>query len=89
MNRVRGVVESMEQRDRALLVSHAGFLRFVMGYLTWGEEFSPRMLPRLWVFELHNAGVSEFRHGASRAGYEHSEGWSIVTWMQRDHLDGA
>jgi broad specificity phosphatase PhoE len=89
MNRVRGVVESFEQRDRALLVSHAGFLRFVMGYLTWGEEFSPRTLPRLWIFELHNAGLSEFRHGASRAGYEHSEGWSIVTWMQRDHLDGA
>jgi broad specificity phosphatase PhoE len=89
MERVRGVVESFEQRDRALLVSHAGFLRFVMGYLTWGEEFSPRTLPRLWVFELHNAGVSELRHVASRAGYERSEGWSIVTWMKRDHLDGA
>jgi len=89
MRRVRGVVESFAQRDRALLVSHAGFLRFVMGYLTWGEEFSPRTLPRLWVFELHNAGVSELRHVASRPGYERSEGWSIVTWMQRDHLDGA
>jgi broad specificity phosphatase PhoE len=89
MERVRGVVQSFEQRDRALVVSHAGFLRFVMGYLTWGEEFSPRTLPRLWVFELHNAGLSELRHVASRAGYERSEGWSIVTWMQRDHLDGA
>jgi broad specificity phosphatase PhoE len=89
MERVRGVVDSFQRRDRALIVSHAGFLRFVMGYLTWGEEFSPRALPRLWVFELHNAGVSELRHVASRAGYERSEGWSIVTWMQRDHLDGA
>jgi hypothetical protein len=33
--------------------------------------------------------VSELRHVSSRAGYERSEGWSIVTWMQRDHLDGA
>jgi broad specificity phosphatase PhoE len=89
MERVRGVVASFERRDRALIVSHAGFLRFVMGYLTWGEEFSPRTLPRLWVFELHNAGLSELRHVASRAGYERSEGWSIVTWMQRDHVDGA
>jgi broad specificity phosphatase PhoE len=89
MERVRGAVKSFEQRDRALIVSHAGFLRFVMGYLTWGEEFSPRTLPRLWVFELHNAGLSELRHVAARAGYERSEGWSIVTWMQRDHLDGA
>jgi broad specificity phosphatase PhoE len=89
MERVRGVVKSFEERDRALLVSHAGFMRFVMGYLTWGEEFSPRTLPRLWVFELHNAGLSELRHVASRAGYERSEGWSIVTWMQRDHLDEA
>jgi 2,3-bisphosphoglycerate-dependent phosphoglycerate mutase len=89
MERVRGVVESFARRDRTLLVSHAGFLRFVMGYLTWGEEFSPRTLPRLWVFELHNAGLSELRHVASRAGYERSEGWSIVTWMQRDHLDGT
>jgi broad specificity phosphatase PhoE len=88
MERVRGVVESFERRDCAVVVSHAGFLRFVMGYLTWGEEFSPRTLPRLWVFEVHNAGVSELRHVASRAGYERSEGWSIVTWMQRDHLDG-
>src|SRR5215211_5379419 len=89
MDRVRGVAESLERRDRALIVSHAGFLRFVMGYLTWGEEFSPRTLPRLWVFEMHNAGVSELRHVAPRAGYQRSEGWSIVTWMQRDHLDGA
>jgi broad specificity phosphatase PhoE len=89
MERVRGVVESFEERDHALLVSHAGFLRFVMGYLTWGEEFSPSTLPRLWIFEVHNAGVSELRHVASRAGYERSEGWSIVTWMQRDHLDEA
>jgi broad specificity phosphatase PhoE len=89
MERVRGVVKSFEERDRALVVSHAGFLRFVMGYLTWGEEFSPRTLPRLWVFELHNAGLSELRHVASRAGYERSEGWSIVTWMQRDHLEEA
>jgi broad specificity phosphatase PhoE len=89
MERVRGAVDSFERRDRALIVSHAGFLRFVMGYLTWGEEFSPRTLPRLWVFELHNAGVSELRHVPSRAGYERSEGWSIVTWMQRDHVDGA
>jgi broad specificity phosphatase PhoE len=89
MERVRGVVKSFEDRDRALLVSHAGFMRFVMGYLTWGEEFSPRTLPRLWVFELHNAGLSELRHVASRAGYERSEGWSIVTWMQRDHLEEA
>jgi broad specificity phosphatase PhoE len=89
MRRVRGVVDSFAGWDRAVVVSHAGFLRFVMGYLTWGEEFSPRTLPRLWVFELHNAGVSELRHVASRAGYERSEGWSIVTWMQRDHLDGT
>jgi probable phosphoglycerate mutase len=88
MDRVRGVVENLERRDRALLVSHAGFLRFVMGYLTWAEEFGPRTLPRLWVFELHNAGLSELRHVPSRAGYERSAGWSIVTWMQRDHLDG-
>jgi broad specificity phosphatase PhoE len=89
MDRVRDVVESFEQRDCAVVVSHAGFLRFVMGYLTWGEEFSPRTLPRLWVFEVHNAGVSELRHVSARAGYERSEGWSIVTWMQRDHLDGT
>jgi broad specificity phosphatase PhoE len=89
MERVRGVVDSLDRRDCAVLVSHAGFLRFVMGYLTWGEEFSPRTLPRLWVFEVHNAGVSELRHASERAGYERSHGWSIVTWMQRDHLDEA
>jgi broad specificity phosphatase PhoE len=89
MERVRSVVESFERRDCALVVSHAGFLRFLMGYMTWGEEFSPRTLPRLWVFEVHNAGVSELRYVAARAGYERSEGWSIVTWMQRDHLDGT
>jgi len=89
MERVRSVVDSFERRDCALVVSHAGFLRFLMGYMTWGEEFSPRTLPRLWVFEVHNAGVSELRYVAARAGYERSEGWSIVTWMQRDHLDGT
>jgi len=86
MERVRAVVDTLAQRDRVLLVSHAGFLRFVMGYLTWGDEFSPNTLPRLWVFEVHNAGLSELRYVGERAGYERSEGWSIVTWMQRDHL---
>jgi broad specificity phosphatase PhoE len=87
MERVRGVVASFDERECALVVSHAGFLRFLIGYLAWGEEFNPRTLPRLWVFEVHNAGLSELRHVSARPGYELSEGWSIVTWMQRDHLD--
>jgi len=89
MGRVRGVVESFDDHECALVVSHAGFLRFLIGYITWGEQFSPRTLPRLWVFEVHNAGVSELRHASERAGYETSAGWSIVTWMQHDHLDGT
>jgi broad specificity phosphatase PhoE len=88
MSRVRAVVDSLEERAGSLLVSHAGFLRFVMGYLTWSEGFSPRTLPRLWVFEVHNAGLSELRHVRERPGYAASEGWSIVTWMRRDHLEG-
>jgi len=87
--RVRAVVERFEDVDCSLFVSHAGFLRFVMGYLTWGDGFSPRTLPRLWVFEVHNAGVSELRHVSERPGYVASAGWSIVTWMQRDHLPDA
>ena len=86
MERVRGAVERFEAADGSLFVSHAGFMRFIMGYLTWGEDFSPATLPRLWVFEVHNAGLSELRYDAQRAGYELSEGWSIVTWMQHDHL---
>ncbi len=86
MHRVSNVVASFEHRSCALVVSHAGFLRFLMGYVTWGEDFSPLTLPRLWVFEVHNAGVSELRYVSERPGYEASEGWSIVTWMQHDHL---
>jgi len=87
MRRVRGVVASFAERQCALVVSHAGFLRFLAGYLVWGEQFNPRTLPRLWVFEIHNTGLSELRHVPTRPGYELSEGWSIVTWMQRTHLD--
>lgn len=87
MRRVRGVVATFEERECALVVSHAGFLRFIIGYLTWGDAFSPRTLPRLWVFEVHNAGLSELRHVRERPGYERSEGWSIATWMQRDYLE--
>jgi glucosyl-3-phosphoglycerate phosphatase len=89
MARVRGAVDSFEERGCALVVSHAGFLRFLMGYLTWGYDFSPLTLPRLWVFEVHNAGVSELRYVQERPGYAASSGWSIVTWMQRDHLGEA
>jgi broad specificity phosphatase PhoE len=87
MRRVRGVVASFDERECALVVSHAGFMRFLIGYLTWGDEFSPRTLPRLWVFEVHNAGLSKLRYVPARPGYEGSEGWSIVTWMQCDHLE--
>jgi probable phosphoglycerate mutase len=89
MERVRAVVAHFEELECTLFVSHAGFLRFVMGYLTWGTEFSPKTLPRLWVFEVHNAGLSELRHVSERPGYVASAGWSIVTWMQRDHLPDA
>jgi broad specificity phosphatase PhoE len=89
MQRVRGAVERFEASDATLFVSHAGFMRFIMGYVTWGEEFSPATLPRLWVFEVHNAGLSELRHVGERPGYERSEGWSIVTWMQYDYLTRA
>jgi probable phosphoglycerate mutase len=87
MRRVRSVVTSFDERECALVVSHAGFLRFVIGYLAWGAGFSPETLARLWVFEVHNAGLSELRHVRERPGYEASKGWSIVTWMQHDHLD--
>jgi broad specificity phosphatase PhoE len=86
MERVRGAIDRFEAGDATLFVSHAGFMRFIMGYITWGEDFSPATLPRLWVFEVHNAGLSELRYDAARAGYERSEGWSIVTWMHYDHL---
>lgn len=87
MKRVRGVVTRFEDSDRALFVSHAGFMRFLMGYLIWDEDFSPRTLPRLWVFEMHNAGLSQLRYVEERPGYETSRGWSIVTLMQQDFLE--
>lgn len=87
MKRVRGVVTRFEESDNTLFVSHAGFMRFVIGYLTWDEDFSPRTLPRLWVFEMHNAGLSQLRYVEERPGYEVSRGWSIVTLMQQDFLE--
>lgn len=84
--RVRGFVDALAEMPGTLVISHAGFIRFAMGYMVTRGEFQPARLESLWVYEVANAGVSRFRYAPERPGYRKSTGWSVVTWNFVGHI---
>lgn len=88
MGRVTRVQERLEaRRDRALCVSHWGFLHFFLGSALFREDFGPGHLVPLYRISHANTGITIFER---REHYLIDgipfDGWALRTWNDQGHL---
>ena len=79
----------MEERageQRILLVTHYGFLHFLLGQILFRDEFSPEHLIPLWFAGHANTGISVFDRRTRRMDGMDFSGWGLTTWNDQGHL---
>jgi broad specificity phosphatase PhoE len=84
--RVRGRMERRAGDERILLVTHYGWLHFLLGLTLFGGDFGPEQLPGLWLAAHANTGISVFEHRARRMDGMDFSGWGVTTWNDQAHL---
>lgn len=84
VRRLKAELESGEDGERPLLVTHGIFTRFFLLDSVLGERFEALMAAGLWNLGSHNCGLSVFAHGESRDPLgQPIPGWTCLTWMER------
>jgi len=84
VRRLKAELESGEDGDLPLLVTHGIFTRFFLLDSVLGERFEAPMAAGLWNLGSHNCGLSVFAHGESRDPLgQPIPGWTCLTWMER------
>jgi broad specificity phosphatase PhoE len=84
VRRLKAELESGEDGDLPLLVTHGIFTRFFLLDSVLGEHFEAPMAAGLWNLGSHNCGLSVFAHGESRDPLgQPIPGWTCLTWMER------
>jgi broad specificity phosphatase PhoE len=89
LTRVRRVQQRMEERageQRIVLVTHYGFLHFLLGRVLFHDAFGPEHLVPLWYAGHANTGISVFEHRARRMDGMDFSGWGLLTWNDQAHL---
>lgn len=84
--RVRERLEARAGDERLLLVTHYGWLHFLLGHTLFGEQFGPEHLPGLWLAGHANTGISIFERRARRMDGMDFSGWGLTTWNDQAHL---
>lgn len=84
VRRLKAELESGEDGELPLLVTHGIFTRFFLLDSVLGERFEAPMAAGLWNLGSHNCGLSVFAHGESRDPLgQPIPGWTCLTWMER------
>jgi broad specificity phosphatase PhoE len=84
VRRLKAELESQPSGERTLIVTHGIFARFFFFDSLLGDEFGPRMAPRLWNLRSHNCGLSVFERGERWHPTDvETPGWTCITWMAR------
>lgn len=84
VRRLKAELESGQDGDLPLLVTHGIFTRFFLLDSVLGERFEAPMAAGLWNLGSHNCGLSVFAHGESRDPLgQPIPGWTCLTWMER------
>lgn len=84
VRRLKAELESGEDGELPLLVTHGIFTRFFLLDSVLGDRFEAPMAAGLWNLGSHNCGLSVFSHGESRDPLgELIPGWTCLTWMER------
>jgi broad specificity phosphatase PhoE len=89
LGRVVRVRERMEARagdEQLLLVTHYGWLHFLLGHTLFGDRFGPEQLPGLWLAGHANTGISIFERRPRRMDGMDFSGWGLTTWNDQAHL---
>ncbi len=66
---------------RICVVTHGGFLRIIIGVMTFGSEFTKKNFTHfLKHFYASNTGVTYTRN------IDEATGWQLITWNDQSHL---
>src|SRR4051812_31631371 len=81
VKRLKAELESQPSDERALIVTHGIFSRFFFLDSLLGDEFGPRMAPRLWTLRTRNCGLSVFERGERWPPTDvEPPGGTCITW---------
>jgi broad specificity phosphatase PhoE len=73
--------------QRLLVVSHYGFLHFLLGHTMFGDDFGPEHIRGIYSLGHANTGISIFtRHEKRVLDGIPFPGWALTTWNDRAHL---
>ena len=86
VERVRARMEARAGDERILLVSHYGWLHFLLGLTLFGDDFAPEHLLGLWLAAHANTGISVFTRRSRRMDGMDFSGWGLTTWNDQAHL---
>jgi ribonuclease H / adenosylcobalamin/alpha-ribazole phosphatase len=82
VKRLKEELEAQPSGERTLLVTHGIFSRFFLLDSLLGEEFTPRLVPRLWNLRTRNCGLSVFECGERwHSADADTPDWTCITWM--------
>ena len=84
--RVRERIEARAREERILLVTHYGWMHFLLGLTLFRDRFGPEHLLGLWLAGHANTGISVFEHKARRMDGMDFSGWGLTTWNDQAHL---
>jgi len=86
VERVRTRMEARAGEERILLVSHYGWLHFLLGLTLFRDDFGPEHLLGLWLAGHANTGISVFARRARTMDGMDFSGWGLTTWNDQAHL---
>jgi broad specificity phosphatase PhoE len=84
--RVRERMEARAGDERILLVTHYGWLHFLLGMTLFGDDFGPQHLMGLWLAGHANTGISVFERRTRMMDGMDFSGWGVMTWNDQAHL---
>lgn len=74
------------KEEKILIVTHGMFMRYLVGYMMFGEEFTGRGFIKLRDFmRTKNTGITICTYVADPKSYG-TPGWKLETWNDHAHL---
>ncbi len=86
VQRVRERMEARAAEERILLVTHYGWMHFLLGLTLFRQDFGPEHLMGLWLAGHANTGISVFEHRRRVMDGMDFSGWGLTTWNDQAHL---
>jgi broad specificity phosphatase PhoE len=84
--RVRERMEARAGEQSILLVTHYGWMHFLLGLTLFRDGFGPEHLMGLWLAGHANTGISVFEHKRRVMDGMDFSGWGLTTWNDQAHL---